>query len=197
MSLQHLDISYLPVTPEAMQQLAHGHWPVLTSLDLTSSFGSSDHSVNLKSVMKACRYFAAGNWPQLAIVELAYNTLNGRNVRDLFCKPCRDLKTLPGLAITSLNLSCNRNPSVVEGLAKADLQHLQVLNLSRCNELDLCDNGLQEEGVKHLVKGQWPFLMQLKVNFSFVNHVNTEALSQVLRSKWPKVVLDVPERTWV
>lgn len=60
-----------------------------------------------------------------------------------------------------------------------------------------CDNNLQEEGVKHLVKGQWPFFMQLTVNFSFVSRVNTEALSQSLRFRWPKVVLDIPERTWV
>ncbi|KAL3153188.1 hypothetical protein ABBQ38_011939 [Trebouxia sp. C0009 RCD-2024] len=262
-SLQYLDISYLPVTAEAMQQLAHGRWPVLTSLDLTGSFGPPDKFVNLKSVMKACRYFAAGNWPQLAVMELADNTLNSRNVKDLFCKPCPGLKTLPGLALTSLNLSCTMDPSVVEGLAKVDLQHLQVLNLSRCNlgthasyigsrggedildalalavqrpyvlascdwpllrkldlsqnslkdrfighlvhgnwpclqELDMCDNELHEEGVKHLVKGKWPFLRQLKFNSIFlrITRVNSEALSQVFRSKWPNVVLDIPDNTW-
>lgn len=41
-SLQHLDISHVPVTTEVMQQLAHGHRPMLTSLDLTSSFGPPD-----------------------------------------------------------------------------------------------------------------------------------------------------------
>ena len=44
MSLQHLDISYAPLTVEAMQNLAHGQWPLLTSLDLT---GTSRHQTYL------------------------------------------------------------------------------------------------------------------------------------------------------
>lgn len=49
-SLQYLDVSYVPLTAEAMQKLAQGRWPALTSLDLSGSL----HSTRWSSKPRVC-----------------------------------------------------------------------------------------------------------------------------------------------
>ena len=199
--LQQLDVSSVPLTAEAKQQLAQGHWPVLTSLDLSGSFTTPDGHRSRSSVMAACKHLVAGKWSRLAVIKLADNDLNGRNVKDLFRKPWP--------ALTSLDLSGNFASSVIDGLATADLKHLQMLNLSRCCVsafhatapalfsalfsvvhwphlvwLDLSYAPIAVENIRLLSECSWPMLAYLALTH---NRLEPGYTAYLARGRWPQL----------
>lgn len=172
---------------------------MLTSLDLSGSLTAPDGHQSRGSVVAACQHLSAGKWPELAAIKLADNNLNGRNVKDLFRKPWP--------ALTCLDLSWNMASSVIDGLAKADLQHLQSLTLRHCfmsafhvaapalfpalsgvvywphlARLDLSYASISMEHIRLLSEHSWPLLAYLAVSG---NQLTPGYIAYLVQGRWP------------
>lgn len=118
-----------PLPPAAIQHLAHVNWQQLTSLDLTTTFGSNQASA--AEVTEACCYLASGYLPQLVTLNVSRNRLSAPAVAELAKGQWPRLQALDlNAALWSPTGSANPGFGIVAELAKAPWTAMQGLNLA-------------------------------------------------------------------
>lgn len=148
------------MTPAVAQQLVTADWPGLRTLYLDSVFAlvSDVDKTELQAeatassddaTKEACRHLAAGNWPQLSILDFDNNTIPSTGWAELAKGAWPRLKVL----LAKNAFQCRDDPGLKE-VSAACWPNLSQLELSN-NDLD--------SHFHHLAQANWPNLVKLRM----------------------------------
>jgi len=157
-NLKHLNLSdNLQINDNVLEVLAQAKWPLLETLDLTSTRVTKKGSFN---------FLFNPNWPNLKQI-------------DFDCAPRRLFRRYwPELE--KLDLSYSKfTPKEIELLVeKSNWPRLEYLDLSGNTEID-------DKGFEALSRGNWPFLEKLDLSYTNITLANLETF--VKNSPWPNL----------